>query len=65
MLCAWLARAAIFVFLIYFTVLDAIGGIGLGRTILVVQGLVADGKAQRPAIRRHRAVAQPPCGPIH
>lgn len=44
MACAWLARAAIFVFLIYFTVLDAIGGIGLGRTILVVQGLVADGK---------------------
>ena len=42
--CAWLARAAIFVFLIYFTVLDAIGGIGLGRTILIVQGLVADGK---------------------
>ena len=29
--CAWLARAATFVFLIYYTVLDAIGGIGLGR----------------------------------
>ncbi len=42
--CAWLARLAIFVFLIYFTVLDAIGGIGLGRTILVVQGLLAEGK---------------------
>jgi hypothetical protein len=42
--CAWLARSAIFVFLIYFTVLDAIGGIGLGRTILTVQSLVADGK---------------------
>ena len=41
---AWLARAAIFVFAIYFTILDAIGGIGLGRTILVVQGLVASGK---------------------
>src|SRR5579875_603142 len=27
--CAWLARVAIFVFLIYYTVLDAIGGIGL------------------------------------
>ena len=39
MVCAWLARAAIFVFLIYFTVLDVIGGIGLGRTILVVRGL--------------------------
>lgn len=41
---ARLARAAIFIFAIYFTVLDAIGGIGLGRTILVVQGLVAGGK---------------------
>ena len=28
---AWLARAAIFIMLIYFTVLDAIGGIGLGQ----------------------------------
>jgi hypothetical protein len=44
MACAWLARAAIFVFLVYFTVLDAIGGIGLGRTILTVQSLVAAGK---------------------
>ena len=42
--CAWLARSAIFVFLVYFTVLDAIGGIGLGRTILVVQDLVSAGK---------------------
>ncbi|CAN5923490.1 hypothetical protein BH11PSE3_BH11PSE3_25250 [soil metagenome] len=41
---AWLARAAIFVFVVYFTVLDAIGGIGLGRTILIVQSLAADGK---------------------
>jgi hypothetical protein len=41
---AWLARAAIFVFVIYFTVLDAIGGIGLGRTILTVQSLAAAGK---------------------
>ena len=41
---AWLARAAIFVFAIYFTVLDAIGGIGLGRTILTVQSLAAAGK---------------------
>ncbi len=42
--CAGLARSAIFVFLVYFTVLDAIGGIGLGRTILVVQDLVSAGK---------------------
>jgi hypothetical protein len=39
-----LARAALFVFVIYFTTLDAIGGIGLGRTILVAQELVASGK---------------------
>lgn len=44
LVCAWLARLAIFVMLIYFTALDAICGIGLGRTVLVVQGLVADGK---------------------
>src|SRR5208283_108961 len=41
---AWLARAAILVFLIYYTALDAIGGIGLGRSILTTQSLVADGK---------------------
>jgi hypothetical protein len=41
---AWLARAALFIFAIYFTVLDAIGGIGLGRTIVVVQTLAAGGK---------------------
>jgi hypothetical protein len=41
---AWVARAAIFVFALYFTILDAIGGIGLGRTILVVQQMVAEGK---------------------
>lgn len=42
--CARLARVAIFVFAIYFTVLDGIGGIGLGRTIVVVERLVAEGK---------------------
>ncbi|TAJ32350.1 MAG: hypothetical protein EPO64_01255 [Nitrospirae bacterium] len=41
---ARLARAAIFVFAVAFTVLDAIGGIGLGRTLLAVQELVATGK---------------------
>lgn len=47
---AWLARAAIFVMVIYFTVLDAIGGIGLGRTILTVQNLVAAGKLSPPQV---------------
>jgi hypothetical protein len=41
---AWLARLATFVFLIYYTALDAIGGFGLGRSILTSQALVADGK---------------------
>jgi hypothetical protein len=50
MVCAWLARAAIFVFAVYFTVLDAIGGIGLGRTIVVVE--------RRQATRRHQDAAQ-------
>jgi hypothetical protein len=44
MLCAWLARVAIFVFAVYFTILDAIGGIGLGKSLLVVHQLAADGK---------------------
>ena len=44
MVSAWLARAAIFVFAVYFTVLDAIGGIGLGRTIVVVESLKLDDK---------------------
>jgi hypothetical protein len=38
------SRAAIFVFAVYFTVLDAIGGIGLGRTIVVVESLKLDDK---------------------
>lgn len=41
---AWLARVSVFVFLVYYTVLDAVGGIGLGRSILTVQSLAADGK---------------------
>jgi hypothetical protein len=40
---AWLARIATFVMLITFTVLDAIGGIGLGRSILQAQAMAAGG----------------------
>jgi hypothetical protein len=41
---AWLARVATFVFLIYYTALDSIGGSGLGRSIIISQtmGLTAD-----------------------
>ncbi len=41
---AWLSRIATFVFLIYYTALDSIGGSGLGRTILNVQSLADQGK---------------------
>jgi hypothetical protein len=41
---AWLARAAILVFAIYYTVLDAIGGIGLGRTIITTEAMAASGQ---------------------
>jgi len=41
---AWLSRISTFVFLIYYTALDAIGGFGLGRTILNTQSLAAQGK---------------------
>jgi len=41
---AWLSRIATFVFLIYYTALDSIGGSGLGRTILNIQSLSKQGK---------------------
>lgn len=43
-LCAWLSRAATFFFLLGYTALDSIGGVGLGRTILNMQALEAAGK---------------------
>jgi hypothetical protein len=43
-LAARLSRFATFVTLIYFTVLDGIGGIALGRQILVAQQMLADGR---------------------
>ncbi|MEW6257679.1 MAG: hypothetical protein AB1592_17125 [Pseudomonadota bacterium] len=43
-LCAWLSRAATFFFLISYTALDSIGGIGLGRTILQMQEMQASGQ---------------------
>ncbi len=39
MVSGWIARAATFIFAIYYTVLDAIGGIGLGRTIQIAETL--------------------------
>lgn len=41
---AWLSRAATLVFLIYYTALDSIGGIGLGRLLLNTDALTASGQ---------------------
>jgi hypothetical protein len=41
---AWLSRIATFVFLIYYTALDSIGGSGLARTILITESLSNQGK---------------------
>jgi hypothetical protein len=41
---AWLSRVATFIFLIYYTALDSIGGSGLGRAILNTQTLESQGK---------------------
>jgi hypothetical protein len=40
---AWLSRVATFVFVIYYTALDSIGGFGLGRTIIITKSLNASG----------------------
>jgi hypothetical protein len=40
---AWLSRVSAFVFLIYYTALDSIGGSGLGRTIHITQTLESQG----------------------
>jgi hypothetical protein len=41
---AWLSRAATLAFLIFYTSLDAIGGIGLGRSLLTLVSLAASGQ---------------------
>ncbi len=41
---AWLARISTFVFLVYYTALDSIGGSGLARTIINTQSLAAQGQ---------------------
>ncbi|MEO0914501.1 MAG: hypothetical protein AAFY59_16210, partial [Pseudomonadota bacterium] len=41
-LLSWAARVALFVFAVYYTALDAIGGIGLGRTLEIVNALAVE-----------------------
>ena len=51
---AWISRLATVIFMIYYTVLDAIGGIGLGRQLYVLNAKLAAGDvtaAQAEAIR--------------
>jgi hypothetical protein len=40
---SWLSRLATFIFLIYYTALDSIGGSGMARTILNTQSLASQG----------------------
>lgn len=47
---AWLGRVATWVFLIYYTVLDSIGGSGLGRAILNTERLAADGQLSQEGL---------------
>jgi hypothetical protein len=53
---AWLSRIATFVTIIYFTALDAIGGFGLGRYILVTQEFAAAGKLSQEQLSGVMAV---------
>lgn len=41
---AWLSRAATFLFLIYYTALDSIGGVGLSKSIEITEQLAQEGK---------------------
>jgi hypothetical protein len=41
---AWLSRVATFVFIVYYTALDAIGGIGLSKSIETTEQLAREGK---------------------
>lgn len=41
---AWLSRVSTFVFLLYYTALDSIGGIGLGKTIELTESLASQGQ---------------------
>ena len=45
---AWMARIATVVFMTYYTVLDSIGGIGLGRELIVLKELTDSGALSGP-----------------
>ena len=45
---AWISRVATVIFMTYYTALDSIGGIGLGRQLLVVNGMLESGALTAP-----------------
>ena len=45
---AWISRVATVIFMTYYTVLDSIGGIGLGRELLVLNGMLESGALTAP-----------------
>ena len=55
---AWLSRVATFVFLIYYTALDAIGGFGLGRAMINTEALAAAGKLTADQVAGVEAAAR-------
>ena len=44
MIFAWLSRVATFIFFVYYTALDSIGGIGLSKSIEITERLAHEGK---------------------
>jgi hypothetical protein len=53
---AWLARAATFVFVIYYTALDSIGGFGVARTIINTKSMEAAGALTSDQVKGVAAV---------
>ncbi len=53
---AWLARIATFVFVIYYTALDSIGGFGVARTIINTKTMEASGKLTADQVKGVAAV---------
>ena len=45
---AWISRVATVIFMTYYTVLDSIGGIGLGRELVVLNGMLESGALTAP-----------------
>ena len=53
-LLAWVSRIATVIFMTYYTVLDAIGGIGLGRQLIVMKEMIESGTLTPPEAERVR-----------